>query len=92
MAQSDTPGVLGCNEELGAGSETCESCRYWKLSDVYRGECRRYPPTLDMLQVKFARDSGYSDDDFAENSIIWWTVPATAPDEWCGEYALAPNV
>ena len=71
--------------------ETCSNCKFWKKVDGEEGNCRRYPPVLDSLQVEFARDCGYDDNDYANQSILWWAQPATSDFSWCGEWALRSN-
>ena len=73
--------------------ERCKDCKYWKQHDETScgGKCRRLPPVLDGLQIQFAKDNGH-EDEFADESILWWSQPATSFDDWCGEFVKRPNV
>jgi len=81
---------------LGAVAETCNTCRYWKQFDHepenILGNCRRYPPVADGLQLRQAEVNGYGvdGDDYARDSPFWWGQPCVSTDEWCGEWR-APN-
>ena len=73
--------------------ERCNDCKYWKqhYETSCGGKCRRLPPVLDGLQILFAKDNGHQDE-FADESILWWSQPATSFDDWCGEFVKRPNV
>jgi hypothetical protein len=71
--------------------ETCASCKFWQEVNDEWGKCRRHPPVLDVLQVEYARDNGYTEDDYASQSILWWSQPATSECSWCGEWVLRSN-
>lgn len=75
--------------------EACCKCKFWitrEDENGLHGNCKRFPPVLDVLQVEFARDNGYSDTDFAKDCILWWAQPKTSHEEWCGEFVLRHGV
>lgn len=73
--------------------EYCGNCRFWdgtetKMRYSGLGNCRRYPPVLDGLQLLQAKVNGYakSGDEYACDSSSWWSTPCVAERDWCGEW------
>jgi hypothetical protein len=92
-----TPRGVGFSEGLGAGGASCANCRYFtrEFFDPRSGlgNCRRYPPVLDGLQLLQAKINGHAEDgnEYARDAPFWWSQPCLAEDQWCGEWA-ASNV
>ncbi|UCC22524.1 MAG: hypothetical protein JSW23_00155 [Planctomycetota bacterium] len=60
----------------------CKGCRWWNLlskgqSEVEKGECRRYPPSVFFFSIGVACEK-YCD--VSERGF-----PITSADCWCGE-------
>jgi len=77
--------------------EQCENCKYWKVffpagtkgaleypegENENEGECKRYPPQLDLSE------QNYSGDEITETISDWryWSFPVTMGKDWCGEF------
>ncbi len=63
----------------------CATCKFWFTEDMASGSCRRYPPTIDDIQLQYARDMGLVEH-YPADSVVWWESPRTGVDYWCGEH------
>lgn len=90
--------TLKINDPTSLAPERCDACRFWAVRDDNpasdTGNCRRYPPVLDVLQITLAQANGHTDDgedfaamnEFADMNTYWWSQPCTNNDGWCGEW------
>lgn len=76
----------------------CDNCKFWRpVRDPYDlhpddrpGNCRRYPPKLDLSeQAKWesSEDSGFSGYSYLD--YRYWNFPVVEGAEWCGEFVKA---
>lgn len=76
--------------------ERCDLCKFWKNlglgqdhhPDDRPGQCRRYPPVLDLSEAdswmdktSYPNSYGHSYFDFR-----FWNYPVNNAAEWCGEF------
>ena len=69
--------------------KACSDCKFWEalFEDKESGNCRRYPPVIDALQVSLAKENGYQSHDYADLNYDLWAFPVTRWDLWCGEFS-----
>ena len=94
MMESSQPAQVGSNAWLGSGDEACETCKYWKSrgDGSGKGNCRRFPPVADGLQIQQAAINGHeSGEDYASHWLFYWGHPCCEGHDWCGEWK-ATNV
>ena len=81
--------------------EQCEDCKYWNAfwgaekgtleypegENENEGECKRYPPKLDLSKPN------YKGDEMTETLDDWryWHFPITMGQDWCGEFRPRPG-
>lgn len=78
----------------------CANCEYWypynedKVVGLYgsnKGECRRYPPSVPVIEVEDLEDEMPRIVDVYLSLIMGTPLmsnPFTFAEEWCGEFKL----
>lgn len=69
----------------------CSECAFWEAravdydghEDDWEGECRRFPPVLDVHYLKTVDTSIGGSEARSEA----WQQPLTSGGDWCGEFA-----
>lgn len=76
-----------------ATPEMCGTCKFFKprLGDPSaNGNCHRYPPVIDGLQVMQWQINGHDHGEaYASDSTVFWGVPCVNSEDWCGEWKEA---
>lgn len=72
--------------------ERCDSCKFWKHLDEFGqdnhpddkpGQCRRYPPRLDLSEADSWQEDKYG---YSYLDYRFWNHPVTEAADWCGEF------
>lgn len=74
------------HESLKGNGQSCGNCFFWltdgydnkkedKKNDIPQGCCHRYPPRFDSEETEIHHRNG-----------LWYGVPSTYENEWCGEW------
>ena len=89
------PSCAGRLENTTQEQLTCETCKFWKKvnsRDINSiGECRRFPPSFNGLQVvnSIIKKSGADEYEYVLDPTNF-SSPTTVGDYWCGEHVLIP--
>lgn len=66
----------------------CDRCLFWRATYEGKGECRRFPPSVQGMVATKRHPDYYNADSryLILRDAHAAAFPLTEPDSWCGEY------